>query len=247
MSWHAKLHTRVGTLSLEAELGGADEPVVLVGPNGAGKTTVLRLLVGAAQPERGTITVGSRTIVDTDQGICLPPEHRKIGYVPQGYGLFPHLSALDNVAFGLRFSARPLPRPERRDKARSMLARLGCEHVARREVTALSGGERQRVALARALVVEPELLLLDEPLSALDAATRRGVRTFLVEHLRSEGRPAIVVTHDLRDVRALGAEVFVLEAGQIVQRGTAQELAAQPATPFVAELFDAPGEASGVR
>lgn len=243
MKWHVEVTAKVGELDLHAELEGDGQPIVLVGPNGAGKTTLLRILVGAYSPKRGTIRLGDRCLLDAERGINLPPEQRRIGYVPQGYGLFPHLNALDNVAFGLRFSDREGTRASRRKTAAAMLDNLGCAHLAQRDAAALSGGERQRIALARALVVEPELLLLDEPLSALDAASRRGVRAFLVERLVAAGRPAIVVTHDLRDVRALGAEVFVLEAGRIVQRGTAAQLQDQPGSDFVAELFDSPQDA----
>jgi ABC-type sulfate/molybdate transport systems ATPase subunit len=157
-----------------------------------------------------------------------------VGYVPQGFGLFPHLRAVDNVAFGLA------GRKDRRRVARSLLEDLGIAAVADRMPRDLSGGERQRVALARALVLDPELLLMDEPLSALDAASRRRMRSFLAVHLEERQRPAIIVTHDVRDVMALGGDVHVLEGGRIVQQGTAEDLREDPGTDFVAEFFGAP-------
>jgi len=162
-----------------------------------------------------------------------------MGYVPQGYGLFPHLRVADNVAFGLSTGPRRLPKAERRSAARQLLTELGCATLAERWPAGLSGGEQQRVALARALVVAPALLLLDEPMAALDAGVRRVVRTFLATRLRSSACPSIVVTHDVRDVLALGARVCVLEAGRIVQQGSLSELQAAPASDFVAEFVGA--------
>ncbi|MEM7155962.1 MAG: ABC transporter ATP-binding protein [Myxococcota bacterium] len=238
-TWTAELRAQVGALSLDVSLDGDAGTAVLVGPNGAGKTTLLRILAGATTPGAGRIEVAGRVLYDTQAGIDLAPERRRVGYVPQGYGLFAHLSALDNVAFGLAHGPRRLgTRAHRRDRAMQMLEELDCARLASSHPVALSGGERQRVALARALVVEPELLLLDEPLSALDVASRRATRAFLVEHLRARGKPALVVTHDVRDLRALGASVFVLEGGRIVQRGTAEELSADPKSEFVSELLD---------
>ena len=240
MKWRFEVRARLGTLDLDTRLEGAGWPTVLVGPNGAGKTTLLRVIAGSLTPEHGRFELGGRTLLDTEGGVDLPPEARRVGYVPQGYGLFPHLRAIDNVAFGL---SQRTP-AQRRRVAAQMLERLGCAHLASRLPAALSGGERQRIALARALVVEPDLLLLDEPLSALDAPKRRSMRTFLVQHLAERGKPAIVVTHDLRDVLALDAEVFVLDAGRVVQRGSAQQLRDEPANDFVAELFDIPAAAA---
>lgn len=240
MSWRLDIKAKLGTLALDATLEGAGRPTVLVGPNGAGKTTLLRVIAGSLTPESGRLELGGRMLLDTATGVDLPPEARRVGYVPQGYGLFPHLRAIDNVAFGLSQRATA----QRRAVALQMLEQLGSAHLASRAPAALSGGERQRIALARALVVEPDLLLLDEPLSALDAPNRRSMRAFLVQHLAQRGKPAIVVTHDLRDVLALDADVFVLEAGRVVQRGSAQQLRDEPVNDFVAELFDIPAVAT---
>lgn len=238
MKWSVSLRGRVGTLELDVELDGDARPIVLVGPNGAGKTTLLRMIAGARRANEGHIAIGPSVLVDSKRGIELPPEQRGIGYVPQGYGLFPHLRAVDNVAFGL--ACRGVDKPARRQRAAQLLERLGCSQLAGRLPRGLSGGERQKIALARALIVEPDLLLLDEPLSALDATSRRVMRAFLVEHLAKREKPAIVVTHDLRDVFALGSEVVVLEGGKILQRGSPGDLSAAPASPFVEELFDVP-------
>lgn len=238
MTWRARVSLRLGALELDVDLRGGDAPMVLVGPNGAGKTTLLRTIAGAHRPSSGQIAVGERLLFDDQQRVDLEPERRGVAYVPQGYGLFPHLSVTDNVAFGLMSSLNSLSARERRERARSFLKRVGALHLADRRPGELSGGEQQRVALARALIVEPSILLLDEPLSALDASARRSLRALLSERLAELGRPSLVVTHDPRDIRALGADVVVLEAGRIVQRGPVDELGRSPASDFVAELFE---------
>lgn len=239
MNWQVKLRATVGALALDLELGGDDAPHALVGPNGSGKTTVLRLIAGALRPDAGRIEVGGRVLFDAASRVDVPSEERKVGYVPQGFRLFPHLKVLDNVAFGL--AARGVPRASRREAAQRLLADLGISHLAHRTPGALSGGEQQRVALARALAVDPQFILLDEPLSAMDASARRTLRGLLAERLRALPGPALVVTHDVRDIRALGATVHVLEGGRIVQRGPLEALEAAPATDFVAELVGADG------
>lgn len=240
MRWLLRVQAKIGGLELEVELDGEREPLMLVGPNGAGKTTLLRIVAGAHRPSAGRIQVGERVLFDAAAGIDLPPEARRVGYVPQGYGLFPHLSAVDNVSFGLASREHFQPARARREKALAWLAELGASELAERLPSELSGGEKQRVALARALILEPDVLLLDEPLAALDAASRRSTRAFLAGHLQKRARPALVVSHDLRDVLALGGQVAVLEDGRVVQRGSAQELARRPDTAFVAELFERP-------
>jgi len=229
VSWRVALRTTVGDLAIDVALEGGDGPVALIGPNGAGKTSVLRWIAGHPLPAEGVVEVGDATLFDSARGIDLAPEDRRVGYVPQGYGLFPHLRAVDNVAFGLRSA------DDRRAAARALLARVDAEHLAGRFPARLSGGEQQKVALARALAVEPRLLLLDEPMAALDPVARRRTRTFLAEQLGD--RAALLATHDPRDVRALAASVFVIEGGSIVQRGAPAELAEAPATEFVAEFF----------
>jgi molybdate transport system ATP-binding protein len=232
-AWWIELRGRIGGLVMDVRLEAGDGPTIVVGPNGAGKTTLLRAIAGADTGLQGIIRLGDHTLLDTTAGVCLPPDARRIGYVPQGLGLFPHLSALDNVAFGL--SGRG---PAARLRAEAALERLGARQLAARRPHELSGGERQRIALARALAPEPAGLLMDEPLSALDVGQRRRTRAFLAEHLRRAGRPALVVTHDLRDILVLDGELIVLEAGRVVQQGRAEALARAPATEFVADLLE---------
>jgi ABC-type sulfate/molybdate transport systems ATPase subunit len=235
---------------LEVELGGGEAPLALVGPNGSGKTTLLRIFCGAHTPSRGEIEVNGAVLFSSERGIDQPPEGRRVGYVPQGYGLFPHLKVIDNVAFGLLAKRPRSSATSRRNAAQRMLVELGCSQIAQRLPRQLSGGEQQRVALARALVIDPAILLMDEPLAALDAGARRRVRSFLAERLRALGRPSIVVTHDVRDVVALAADICVLEKGRVVQRGTLSELQKAPANDFVEEFVGMdpatpPGNANG--
>lgn len=237
-----------GEFGLVAELDGDEAPIVVAGPNGAGKTTLLRAICGACRPVSGVVRIGSRTLFDSARGIDRPPEERRVGYLPQGGGLFPHLTAADNVAFGLaRRRARRddgfkrATKAERRRQALALMEEMGCAHLAKRMPDSLSGGERQRVALARALLPDPEIVLLDEPLSAMDTPARRAYGDYLAAHLSKRTRPAIVVTHDARDVRALGSPVvYVLEEGRVVQHGRPDELASAPATAFVAGFFGEP-------
>lgn len=238
MSWSVNVRALIGTLGLDVDLSANDEPIVLIGPNGAGKTTLLRMIAGAHRPQSGRIQIGSRVLFDSKARVDVAPEDRAVGYVPQGFGLFPHMRVEDNVAFGLSVGSRRQPEGVRRKLAIELLGELGAAHLAERMPAALSGGEKQRVALARALLVDPQLLLLDEPLATLDPGSRRKLRTFLADHLRARGGPAIVVTHDARDAEALGGELCVLEEGRLVQRGGIAELRAHPATEFVSEFFD---------
>lgn len=236
---------RVGELDLDVRLDGGVRPVALVGPNGSGKTTLLRTIAGACRPSAGVIAVGDRVLFDSAGGVDLPPEQRRVGYVPQGYGLFPHLRVLDNVRFGLANSSRH--DNGARATALAVLEQLEADHLADRWPDTLSGGERQRVALARALVTEPHILLLDEPLAALDAAARRTMRRRLAAQLAESAVPALVITHDVYDIMALNADVHVMEQGRIVQRGPADALATHPATEFVAEVFGSPLATGGSR
>ena len=236
MSWHVAIRMRIGALDLDLDLRGHDTPVAIIGPNGSGKTTLLRTIAGAYRPDSGTIRVNDENFFDGEAGVDLPPERRGVGYVPQGYGLFPHLNVLDNVAFS--WVARGVARSERRQAALRLMERMGCSHLAGRSPTKLSGGEQQRVALARALTAEPKMLLLDEPLAALDAPSRRQIRAYLAAHLTERRGPALVVSHEARDVHALGAFVYAIESGRVVQSGTAAALASAPATEFVAAFFE---------
>jgi molybdate transport system ATP-binding protein len=246
VSWSASVRARLGALEMDLSIEGHDGPVALVGPNGSGKTSLLRMIAGLHAPDAGSIQVEGSPVYDTSAGIDVPSEFRRIGYLPQGYGLFPHLNVLENVAFGLSTGRGRLEAAARRRAASAALEDLGCGHLAQRLPARLSGGEQQRVALARALVVGPRLLLLDEPLAALDATARRSVRGFLARHLKEVGAATLMTTHDARDVRAIGAYVHVVERGRIVQHGDLEALRAAPATDFVAEFLglDDPWESS---
>jgi len=233
MSWSVDLKLKLGRFTLEVDLSLDEGPITIIGPNGSGKSTLLRAIAGAYALEFAKIEVAGRSLVHTEQGIELPPEERRIGYVPQGFGLFPHLSVLDNIAFAAPTS---LSTSERRERARAQLQEMDASALEHRLPATLSGGERQRIALARALFSDPDILLLDEPLAALDAGARRRVRAQLVEQIRPD-RPAILVTHDVRDARALGAPIYALEAGRVVQQGRVEELSSAPKTDFIAEFF----------
>jgi len=236
------LEGSIGSFELVVGLETGDGPLVLVGPNGAGKTTLLLMLLGAVRPRRGRVELDGEVLFDSARDIDVTTEDRGLGYVPQDYGLFPHMTVLANVAFGLECRRRT-SRAERRKQALELLQALDVAHLAARFPGSLSGGEGQRVALARALASEPRALLLDEPLAALDASVRRQLREYLPSRLASLGLPAIVVTHDPADAAAFGEDIAVVEAGRMVQRGTLDTLRARPATPFVAELVGkAPGD-----
>lgn len=205
---------------------------VLFGPSGGGKTTVLRCLAGLERPETGVIQFGAETWFDARQRICLTPQQRGIGFVFQDYALFPHLTVEDNIGFGLN----GLPAAGRRQRIGEMLERFDLGRVATQRPRQLSGGEQQRVALARALARQPRLLLLDEPLSALDTPTRQRLRGELADLLAKLNRPAIVVTHDRLEAAVLGEEMFVLAGGEIRQHGTVAQVFNRPASLEVARL-----------
>ena len=221
---HVRLSHPLRAFRLAVELEVGAETVALVGPSGAGKTSVLRAVAGLARPERGAVTVAGETWLDTDAGVCLPPERRSVGLVFQDYALFPHMTVAENVGYGSRGSVG------------QVLERFGLTGLAGVRPGELSGGERQRVALARAVARDPIVLLLDEPLAALDTQTRAAVRAELGERLRDAGLPTLLVTHDYADAAALADRIGVIVGGRIVQVGSAAELVAAPADPFVAEF-----------
>jgi molybdate transport system ATP-binding protein len=228
MSLDAALRVTRGSFALELDVtADRGRTLALVGPNGAGKSTALGAIAGLFD-NAGTIRVGDRSL----DGV--PVEQRRIGYVFQDYLLFPHLTVLENVAFGPR--SRGSGRAAARETAGLWLDRLALSDFAARRPAELSGGQAQRVALARALAADPEVLLLDEPLAALDAELRPDVRAELAAHLADWGGITIVVTHGLEDVAALAHEVIVVERGVATQRGSLAELTAAPATAYVARL-----------
>jgi molybdate transport system ATP-binding protein len=210
------------------------EVVALLGPNGAGKTTALRALAGLIPLDEGRIDLGGRRLDDPAGGVLVGPEHRRIGVVFQDYLLFPHLSALDNVAFGPR--CRGASRAAARGLAARWLTRVGLAEHARHRPRHLSGGQAQRVALARALAVAPDLLLLDEPLAALDARTRLDTRADLRRHLADHPGATVLVTHDPLDAMMLADRLVIVENGTVVQEGDAAEITGRPRTDYVARL-----------
>ena len=218
-------------LRLEAAPG---EVMVLLGPNGAGKSTALQSLAGLLALSGGSLHLGDRVLDDPAAGVLVPPQQRRVGVVFQDYLLFPHLSARDNVAFGLRCAGTP--RRTAREAAGQWLDRMELAELADVRPAELSGGQAQRVALARALAPQPDLLLLDEPLAALDARTRTSVRSGLRRHLRDFGGCTVLITHDPLDAMVLGDRLVVLEDGRVTQSGTPAEVARAPRTPYVAEL-----------
>src|SRR5690606_13431162 len=222
----ARLLVERGAFGLDLPLRVAPgETVALLGPTGAGKTTALRALAGLHALSEGHVTLAGRDL-DRPGRAWVPPERRGIGVVFQDYLLFPHLTALDNVAFG------PRRRGESRARARRIaadrLARVGMADLASREPRVLPGGQAQRVALARALAVEPTLLLLDEPLAALDAGTRLDTRAELHRHLERHEGAAVLVTHDPMDALVLADRLIVVEDGAVVQEGDAEAVTARP-------------------
>jgi molybdate transport system ATP-binding protein len=235
VSLSAQIALRLGTLDLRAELEVAPgELVALLGPNGAGKSTVLRCLAGLAPIDEGRIAVDGEVVDDPELDVFVEPDQRPIGFVFQDYLLFEHMSVLENVAYGLR--ARKVGKADARRTAHEWLDRVGLTGYADQRPRALSGGQAQRVALARALATDPRLLLLDEPLAALDAGTRSGVRRDLRRYLDTFEGMRILVTHDPVDAYALADRVAILDGGRIVQVGTLAEVSAHPRSRYVADL-----------
>jgi putative spermidine/putrescine transport system ATP-binding protein len=206
------------------------ETVVMLGPSGCGKTTTLRMIAGLEMPDPG-----GRVLFGEEDVTAVPIERRQIGMVFQSYALFPNLDVTDNVAYGLR--VRGVAKAERQRRARTLLEMMRIDQLAHRRIDQLSGGQKQRVALARALAVEPRALLLDEPLTALDAKLRDVLRTEIDALLRRLAITTVYVTHDQAEAMALGDRIIVMEAGKVVQSGTPREIYQRPATRFVAEFI----------
>jgi molybdate transport system ATP-binding protein len=236
MSLHAHIIRTLGSFDLDVALDAEPgEVVALLGPNGAGKTTVFRCLAGLLPVDDGRIALDGTALDDPAADVFMAPEHRPVAVVFQDYLLFPNLTALENVAFGLR--ARGVPKPEARSRAATWLERVGLTDHAGHRPRALSGGQAQRVALARALATEPRLLLLDEPLAALDAGTRGDVRRDLRRHLTTFDGVRLLVTHDPVDAYALADRVVILEAGRVAQTGTIADVTARPRSRYIADLI----------
>lgn len=227
MTLEVEIRLRRESFRLEAALQvEAGEVVAVLGPNGAGKTTLLRAVAGLEQFEAGRVTLNGRVLSDPVAGVDVAPAERRVGMVFQDYRLFPHLSVRDNVAFGRDAAGR----------AAGWLDRLELDPLAARYPGELSGGEAQRVALARVLATEPRALLLDEPLAALDVASRHRIRTELGHHLASVEVPVLLVTHDPLDAALLAGRLLILEDGTVSQTGTLSDITRRPRTEWVARL-----------
>jgi len=224
--------TRLPGFTLDVAWTAGDGVAVLFGPSGAGKTLTLQCLAGLLRPDTGRIVVDGRVLFDSTAAVDVPPQARRVGYVFQGYALFPHMSVAENVGFGLR----QRPRAARAARTAEVLERLGLADLAARRPHELSGGQRQRVALGRALATDPALLLLDEPLSALDAPLRRALRDELRAILRDWRTAAVVVTHDFTEAYRLADRIVVYDAGLVVQSAPRSELLWQPASESVARI-----------
>lgn len=226
---------RQGDFTLALECTAAPgEVLALLGPNGAGKSTLLRAVAGLVPISSGHVRIGGTTVDEPAERRYVPPEARRVGYVFQNYRLFPHLSLLENVAFGPR--SRGTSARSARETARSLLARLDLADLADRKPGQVSGGQAQRAALARALAGDPAILLLDEPLAALDARTKVDIRASLRRYLAGFAGPVVLVTHDPLEAMVLADRLLVIEAGEEVQTGTPAEVARRPRTDYVARL-----------
>ncbi|MBU3689891.1 MAG: hypothetical protein B7C54_05375 [Acidimicrobiales bacterium mtb01] len=236
MVLHGHVVVERNRFTLDASISvRAGETLAVLGPNGAGKTTLLRALAGLVPISAGSIELDGALLDDPDHDVFIVPERRPIGFVFQDYLLFPDMSVVENVAFGPR--ARGTNHEQALARASELLEWVGLGDHAEKRPDAISGGQAQRVALARAMAVSPRLLLLDEPLAALDVTTRRSVRSDLSRLLAGVDSARILVTHDPRDARALADRLMIIENGRVVQSGSFDDIAANPATPYVHELL----------
>ena len=228
-----ELFKRLPGFTLDVKWEAHEGVVALFGPSGAGKSLTLQCLAGLVRPDGGLVSVRGRVIYDATHGINHRTRDRRLGMVFQGYALFPHLSVAENIAYGLS----RWPSKTRKARVEEMLERLGLTGVRGLRPAVLSGGQQQRVALGRALAVDPDLLLLDEPLAALDSPLRRALRDDLAVALRGFGKTAVVVTHDLAEACQLADQIVVYDNGRVLQQGAKGEVLARPATPAVASVL----------
>jgi ABC-type Fe3+/spermidine/putrescine transport system ATPase subunit len=210
------------------------EILALIGENGCGKTTVLNLVSGLVAPDRGAISLDGRQLYD-DEKVNVPTEARNIGYMFQNYALFPHMSVYDNVAFGLR--ARKIPSAEVENKVRRALELRGLWGLRDEKATRLSGGQKQKVALSRALVIDPCVLLLDEPLSSLDAETQATMRLELRSYIKDLSMPCILVTHNVKDAMEIADRVCLIEKGKVKIMGAPRDVLVKGVSHFIDNFF----------
>jgi iron(III) transport system ATP-binding protein len=241
------VHQTLGTVhilkgaSFTAERGRI---TALLGASGSGKTTLLRGVAGLEQPQQGRIEIAGQVVLDTAKGIALPPERRGIGLVFQSYALWPHKTVAENVAYGLKL--RRVPAAEQKTRVANTLERLGLGHLGERYPYQLSGGQQQRVAICRALVYRPEALLMDEPLSNLDAKLREEARYWIRKLILDLGMCCVIVTHDQSEALAMSDNVILLQNGTIVQEGSPQQLYGHPASLYAATFLGANNVLTGV-
>ena len=235
MLLEADIDLRLAEFLLQVRLRVDAGVLVLFGPSGAGKSLTLQCLAGTVRPDRGRVVVDGQALFDSAAAVALSPQERRIGYVPQNYALFPHLSVAENIAFGLRRSSQSAVEAE----VRRLLSLLRLEGLASRRPAQLSGGQQQRVALARALAIRPRLLLLDEPFSALDAEVRDALRADLLRIQQQFNVGVVLVTHDVAETAMLADAVAIYDGGRVLQVGTRDQAFHQPASAVVARLIGA--------
>jgi molybdate transport system permease protein len=227
-----EIEKKLAAFTLNVSFAADDAPLGILGASGAGKTMLLRCIAGLERPDRGRIRLGEKTLLDTEKRLHVPARNRRVGMLFQNYALFPHRTVEENIEFGLRGTARDASG----SKAREMLERVHARGLERRYPRQLSGGEQQRVALARALAIDPEALLLDEPLSALDTHLRSQMEAQLQETFSTYRRPALFVTHNMEEAYRLSKKLLVLSRGQVAAQGEREELFARPPSMEVARL-----------
>ncbi len=229
----ARIATTLESFTLDVDLNLERELVVIFGPSGAGKSMLLRTVAGLLSPESGRIVIGDHVIFDSEQGVDIPPQARQIGYMPQQYALFPHMSVAENIAYGLF----KWDQSDREERMQELIDLMRLSPIVHRRPGEISGGEQQRTALARALAPNPNILLMDEPFAALDEVLREHLRQELLQIQRRYGIPILLVTHNLIEAYTLADRVIIFQAGRIAQEGTRDEIFRQPKTPQIAALM----------
>ena len=232
MAIEIQIEKRLPEFSLDVQFTAEDQTLCILGPSGAGKTMLLRCIAGIERPDRGRIVLNQRVLFDSSQRVNLPARDRHVGLLFQHYSLFPHLSVEQNIAFGIE----GLPLSERKRRVASLLGRVHIPQLAERYPRELSGGEQQRAALARALAIDPQALLLDEPLSALDTYLRSEMESQLQETFANFGRPSLLVTHNIEEAYRLGEQLLVLSKGRMATIGAKEKIFSNPATKDIARL-----------